>query len=158
MGDTPMAILISYHEQQSLSVVTPTPRTPSLFYSHSSFLQAFTSPLFPLFHPPFLLFPFSLFLLFFFSFFPSFLSFLSFPFFPLLSFFFFLFSFLLFLSFLSFPFFLFFSFVSFSRRQRNFTESILTGGGGGGSGGVATPTPPPPLETPLNTTSNNICA
>ena len=105
--------------------------------------------------PPFLMFPFYSFFLFLFPFlsFPLLSSPPSFSFFSLfLSSLFFPFFSFLFLSFFSFPF-LFFSFpfpslvfpsafLFFSRRQRNFTDNILTGGG------VSHPTPPPFGDAP----------
>ena len=125
------------------------PTTPSLFYSHSPSLRLLPPPLSSLSPPLFLLFPFSLlssfFLFFLFFLFLSFLSslffFFSYSFFSFLSF--------IFLSFFSFPFLFYFLSLSlsffpspfslFSRRQRNFTDNILTGGGGGGGSHPHTP-------------------
>ena len=148
-----------------------TKQPSSLFYSHSSSLRLLP-PLSPLFHSPFLLFPFSLF----FSFYLFFLLFLSFLLLFLFFFFSFLcsppsFSFFLFLSSLFFPFFSFLSFsfsfsfpsLSFSpfpfslfpRRQRNFTDNILTSGGGGGEGVSHTPFGDAPVSNFISHAKHN---
>ena len=125
------------------------PTIPSFFYSHPSSLRLLPPHLSPLFHPPFLLFPFSLFSSFFlfsFSFFlfspflPLFLSSLFVPFFSFLSFIFlFLFSFLSLPSLFSLPLFSFFP--TAAQFYRQYPDRW---------GGVSHP--PPPLETPLSST------